>query len=134
MPKCYRCCGESNNILSFTHWIFLYPKFEEFRQQFIQFIDEICINFSLIINEKSLKIPGYNEEFVILIFTCVSFFQPTSREFSFPILYFVGFTEFLTNVMPIVKSNFYTIPLDLLLTVIDEWEKLKVISSSDVIF
>ena len=40
-PTCCPCCGESNSIPSFTHWILLCPKFEEFRQHFIPFVDEI---------------------------------------------------------------------------------------------
>jgi hypothetical protein len=38
---CYPCCVVSNSIPNFTQWILLCPKFEEFRQQFIQFYDEI---------------------------------------------------------------------------------------------
>jgi len=44
------------------HWILLCIKFEEFRQQFIQFVNENFINFSLIVQEKSLSIPIEKEE------------------------------------------------------------------------
>ena len=37
-----------NMLSSLIHWILLYHKFEEFRQQFIQFVDEKFINFPLI--------------------------------------------------------------------------------------
>jgi len=40
----------------------LCPIFEEFGQQFIQFIDENFINYSLIVHEKSLIIPYDKEE------------------------------------------------------------------------
>jgi hypothetical protein len=33
------------------------PKFDEFREQFIPFVDDFFINFSLIVHEKSLNIP-----------------------------------------------------------------------------
>jgi len=46
--------GESNSIFSCTHWILLYPKFEEFRQQFHSIVDEIFIRFSRIVHEKSM--------------------------------------------------------------------------------
>lgn len=51
-----------NGIPCFTHWILLFPKFEEFRQQFIQFVDENFINFSLIVYEKYFNIPDDKEE------------------------------------------------------------------------
>ena len=38
----------------------------------------------------------------------ITFFQSPSRESSFPISYFVGLAEYLTNVMPIVIGDFYT--------------------------
>jgi len=51
----YPYCDVSNNIPSFTHWILLCPKFKENKQKFIQFIDEIFINFSAIVHEKNFK-------------------------------------------------------------------------------
>ena len=33
------------------------PKFDEFREQFIPFVDDFFINFSLIIHEKTMNIP-----------------------------------------------------------------------------
>ena len=132
-PTCCPCCGESNSIPSFTHWILLCPKFEEFRQHFIPFVDEIFINFSLIVHEKSLNIPDDKEEdfddninFYVLclllggnaVYEILkigsgerrrfinNIFQSPSRESSFPISYFVGLAECLTNVMPIVIGDF----------------------------
>jgi len=35
-------------------------------------------------------------------------FQLPLRQSSFPISYFLGLAEFLTNIMPVVISNFYT--------------------------
>ena len=49
------CCRVSNSIL-------LCPKFFKFRKRYIQFVDEIFINFSLIVHEKSLNIPDSKEE------------------------------------------------------------------------
>ena len=93
------------------------------------------INFSLIAHEKSLNIPDDKEEdfddninFYVLclllggnaVFEILkigsgerrrfinNIFQSPSNESSFPISYFVGLAEFLTNVMPIVIGDFYT--------------------------
>jgi len=54
--------GVSKSIPSFIHGMHLCPIFEEFGQQFIQFIDENFINYSLIVHEKSLIIPYDKEE------------------------------------------------------------------------
>ena len=90
-------------------------------------------------------------------------FQSPSNESSFPISYFVGLAEFLTNVMPIVIGDFYTM-IDLYSVrptvvksvdvvtirqrsnsntnsndnniqgvIFDEWEELEAISSSNLI-
>ncbi|KAG4104954.1 hypothetical protein H8356DRAFT_1337674 [Neocallimastix lanati (nom. inval.)] len=45
-PTLICCCNISNSIPHFTHWILIYPKFEEFRQQFLKFEDfDDNINF-----------------------------------------------------------------------------------------
>ena len=110
------------------------PKFDEFREQFIPFVDDFFINFSLIVHEKSLNIPDDlendfedNLNFYVLclllggnaIFETLrirsgerrriinNIFQNQSRESSLPYPYVVGLAEFLTNVMPIVIGDFY---------------------------
>ena len=135
-PTCCPCCGETNSVPTFTHWVMSCTKFNEFREQFIQFVDDIFINFSLIIYEKSLNITDDSENdfednlnFYVLclllggnaIFEILrirsgerrrlinKIFQSQSRESSFPYPYVVGLAEFLTNVMPIVSSDFYTL-------------------------
>jgi len=60
-PTCCPCCSENIIIPSFTYWILLCPKFKEFRLQLIQFVNEISINFSLIVNKKSLSIPNFQK-------------------------------------------------------------------------
>jgi len=133
-PSCCPCCGGANSVSSFTHWVMSCPKFDEFREQFIPFVDDFFINFSLIVHEKSLNIPDDlendfedNLNFYVLclllggnaIFETLrirsgerrriinNIFQNQSRESSLPYPYVVGLAEFLTNVMPIVIGDFY---------------------------
>jgi len=133
-PTCCPCCGNINSVPSFTHWVMSCSKFDEFRTQFIQFVDDIFINFSLIVHEKSLNILDNSEKdfednlnFYVLclllggnaVFENLhirsgerrryinNVFQYASRESSFPYPYAVGLAEFLTNVMPIVIFDFY---------------------------
>ena len=134
-PSCCPCCGETNSVPSFTHWVMSCSKFNEFREHFIRFVDDIFINFSLIVHEKSLNIPDNSENdfednlnFYVLclllggnaIFEILhissgerrrfinNIFQNVSRESSFPYSYVVGLAEFLTIVMPIVIRDFYS--------------------------
>lgn len=51
-----------NGIPCFTHWILLFPKFEEFKPNFTQFVNGIFINFSLGFKRMSLNIPDNKEE------------------------------------------------------------------------
>ena len=44
-PSCCPCCGGVSRISSFTHWVISCPKFDEFREQFILFVDDFFINF-----------------------------------------------------------------------------------------
>lgn len=133
-PTCCPCCGKSNIIPSFTHWILSCSKFDEFREQYIQFVDDIFINFSLIVHEKSLNISDNSEKdfednlnFYVLclllggnaVFENLhissgerrryinNIFENASRESSFPYPFVVGLAEFLTNVMPIVNCDFF---------------------------
>ena len=131
-PTCCPCCGSS--IPSFTHWVLTCPKFDEFRQQFIPLVDDFFINFSLISIQKSLNLSDDSEKdfedninFLVLclllggnmVFDILSInsgerrrfinnvFQTPSNESSLPYPCFVGLAEFLTNVMPIVTSDFF---------------------------
>jgi len=110
------------------------PKFDEFRKQFIPFIDDFYINFSLIVHEKSLNIPDDLENdfednlnfyvlYLILGGNAIletlrirsgerrriinNNFQNQSRVSSPPYPYVVRLAKFLTNVMPIVIGDFY---------------------------
>ena len=133
-PSCCPCCGGANSVSSFTHWVMSCPKFDEFREQFIPFVDDFFINFSLIVHEKSLNIPDDLENdfednlnfyvlYLILGGNAIletlrirsgerrriinNNFQNQSRESTLPYPYAVGLAMFLTNVVPIVIGDFY---------------------------
>ena len=109
-------------------------KLDEFREQFIPFVDDFFINFSLIVHKKLLNIPGdlendFEDNLNFYVFGLLlggnaifetlrirsgerrriinNIFQNQSRESSLPYPYVVGLAEFLTNVMPIVIGDFY---------------------------
>ena len=131
-PSCCPCCG--NGIPSFTHWVLSCPKFDEFRSQYISFVDDLFINFSLIKEQKSLNVSTESEKdfedninFYILcillggsaIFEILDlnmeerrrfineiFIKPMEPSFLYP--YFVGLAEFLTYAMPIVSRSYFS--------------------------
>jgi len=109
-------------------------KLDEFREQFIPFVDDFFINFSLIVHKKLLNIPGdlendFEDNLNFYVFglllggnaifetLCIrlgerrriinNIFQNQSRESFLPYPYVVGLAEFLTNVIPIVIGDFY---------------------------
>jgi len=49
-PSCCPCFGGANSVSSFTHWVMSCSKFDEFREQFIPFVDNFFINFYIIID------------------------------------------------------------------------------------
>jgi len=59
-PSYCPCCG--NGIPSFTHWVLSCSKFNEIRSQFIRFVDDLSINFSLIKEQKSLEVSTESEK------------------------------------------------------------------------
>jgi len=133
-PSCCPCCVGINSVPSFTHRVMSYPKFDEFREQFIPFVDDFFINFSLIVYEKSLNFFDNLENdfednlnfYVMYLFIggntifetlhirseerkriINNIFQNQSRESTLPYPYAVGLAMFLTNVVPIVIGDFY---------------------------
>ena len=130
-PSCCPCCG--NGIPSFTHWVLLCPKLNEIRSQCISFVDDLFINLSIIVRQKSLNVSTDSEKdfedninFYVLcillggntIFEILDLNSEERRRFindifhesesSFLYPYFVGLAEFLTNVMPVVSRSFYS--------------------------
>ena len=126
-------------------------KFNEYRKQFIPFVDDFFINFSLIIHEKSLNIPYYlendfenNLNFYVLCLLLDGIFetfhirsrerrrminnicQNQSKESSLPYLYVVGLAKFLINVMPIVIDDFYKLINQYTIRLIVTMSKLSV--------
>ncbi len=59
-PSCCPYCGFG--ISSFIHWVFSCPKFNDLRSQYISFIDDLFINFSLIVEQKSLDVLTESEK------------------------------------------------------------------------
>jgi len=58
-----RLYGKSSSIPNFTHWIILYPKFENFGKKFILHVEKnFFINFSSNVLEKSLNITNDKEK------------------------------------------------------------------------
>ncbi len=129
-PSCCPCCGFG--IPSFIHWVLSCPKFNDLRPQYISFIDDLFINFSLIVEQKSLDVLIESEKdfedninfyvlYILLggstIFEILDFnseerrhlteyiFHKLKSSFLYP--YFVGLAEFLTNAMPIVSRFFF---------------------------
>eukprot|EP00833_Pecoramyces_ruminatium_P010953 jgi/Orpsp1_1/1184985/evm.model.c7180000091845.2 len=121
-PNCCPCCGGS--VPSFSHWINSCPVFTNFRNEYLFFIDDMAVNFSLIIAQKSLDVSldsekDYEDNINYFILSALlggrsiykklklengeqrqlvdKIFQ-SSTESTVP--YFVGIAEFLTNIMP----------------------------------
>jgi len=137
-PTYCPCCKEQNSVPSFTHWIHSCSKFNKLRKKFIPFVDQLFINLSVTAVARGLNIPDDSEEdfkdninfyvrtvspswwkysTVIDILSINQgkrgpilgkFFGTSEERSSLPIPYFVGLAEFLTYVMPVVQSDFFT--------------------------
>jgi len=56
------CRKEDTSIYSFTHWIFSCKNFEYERDDHLDFIDDLCINATLINEQKSLNLSLNSEK------------------------------------------------------------------------
>ena len=55
-PNYCPCCKEDTSIQSFTHWIFSCKNFVYERDDHLDFTDDLCINDTLINEQKSLNL------------------------------------------------------------------------------
>ena len=128
-PKCCPCCGVS--VPSFSHWIFACKELENYRNKSLPFLDDLFLKFSMIIEQKSLNVSldsekDYDNNIYYYILSALlgrrsiyskikvndgeqrqlvdNIFKQSSTSSTVP--YFVGISEFLTNVIPLICRSF----------------------------
>ena len=127
--KCCPCCDES--VPSLSHWIFACKELENYRNKILPFLDDFFLKFTMIIEQKSLDISfdsekDYDNNIYYFIMSALlsgssiyekiklndveqrqlvdNIFKQSPTSSTVP--YFVGISEFLTNVIPLICRSF----------------------------